>query len=60
MGHKYIFKNSERTATGVVAFKENLLWEVIKFLQESLPNKRPISINIDKDDYNEQFGKKVI
>lgn len=57
MGHKYMLKNSEETKTGTVAFKENLLWEVTKFLQESLPDKRPITISIDKDDYNEQFQK---
>lgn len=55
MGHKYKFKNSEEEEKGTVAFKENLLWELIRFVMKSLPNKRPISIEIDKDDYNEKF-----
>ena len=42
-------KNSERTVRKSKEFKEILLWDITAFIQDSLPNKRPISITIEQD-----------
>ena len=49
MGYKYKLKNPKKTIEDTVEFKEILLWKIIQFLQESLPDSRPISIQIEKN-----------
>ena len=49
MGYNYEFKNNENVIKDKTEFKEILLWKIVEFLQSSLPDKRPIQINIEKD-----------
>lgn len=47
MGYKVDMQNKERFIKENIEFKEIVFWKVAKFMQESLPDKRPVKINIE-------------
>jgi hypothetical protein len=49
MGYIYTLENNEGREVRHKEFKEIVLWDVTKFIQDSLPRKRPVKITIEED-----------